>query len=690
MVLRPNLRTVIVAAYLAVGIVQALPQSSSAPAIGTKNSQVRVDVIATDRKDRYITDLSAADLQLWEDGKKQRIDSFQFGNTVPSQKEPDQCYTVLFFDLSHLGDAELSASRIAASDLLRISKKSSQVIAAMAFAGSLRLSQNFTSNSDALRYALDNLKSRVATSAGGSDSTMAAREALAIAAYNYASPDIFMALRNIADNVAEIDGRKILIVFGARFAMTAETRSELTAAINACNTANLAVYVIDARAVLRSQGANGFLHPVVFLIPFANGFQSNSSPSLGGSAPNGLNSSPSSQSSTEQLSFTPDKKVDPLQWIAEATGGFVARSAKNLVEAMQNIEDEQSGYYLIRYSPPPSAPGTCHSLKVKVLRGGVHARTRTGYCTTKPQDELAGTSVEKLLKAQTASTGAGNLTASMQLPYFFRSLNKARVDLTMDIAPSAIVLHKSKGNYAGSINILGVAYDGAGAVAAKFSDEVNLNLDSEGAFEQFGAQPYRYKTRFEIASGKYQVKVVFTSDGTRFGKLQMPLEIDDYDGSSLGLSSVVLSSDFHPIRAAKPVEFRSGELAGPAPLVSRGMEILPMGENIWRASEIYALYVEVYDRWLKEAFVEDGGGLKVRPPQIGLSVQVLNLQTGQKKLDTGFMNMQDYIESGNPAIPIALKLPLSNLITGHYRVYVRANDSRERLSPLHSADFEVK
>ena len=55
-----------------------------------------------------------------------------------------------------------------------------------------------------------------------------------------------------------------------------------------------------------------------------------------------------------------------------------------------------------------TAEGSCHTLKVKMNRGGLNVRSRSGYCNTKSTNVLEGTPVEKQLEARATGTAGGN------------------------------------------------------------------------------------------------------------------------------------------------------------------------------------------------------------------------------------------------------------------------------------------
>ncbi len=105
-----------------------------------------------------------------------------------------------------------------------------------------------------------------------------------------------------------------------------------------------------------------------------------------------------------------------LYQLAQGTGGFVIVNSNDLLGGMQKIAREQTEYYILGYAPPPSEEGTCHTLKVKVDRGGTVTRWRTGYCNVKPTDLLAGKPEEKQMENRVTGSQPGTIAASMLAP----------------------------------------------------------------------------------------------------------------------------------------------------------------------------------------------------------------------------------------------------------------------------------
>jgi hypothetical protein len=353
--------------------------------------------------------------------------------------------------------------------------------------------------------------------------------------------------------------------------------------------------------------------------------------------------------------------------LAAGTGGFVIHETNDLVGGMEKIGREQNEYYVLGYTPPESDEGSCHTLRVKVDRGGTEVRARTGYCNSKPQDMLAGNATEKDLETRAAAALTGNVAASMQLPYFYTAPNVARVNVAMEIATDNVKFEKQKGKYHSTINVLGLAYLPDGSVGARFSDAMKLDFEDKKQMEAFKDQPMHYENQFDVASGKYNLKVVFSSGGEGFGKVEMPLAVDPYDAKQFSMSGVALSkqvqraSDLGTGLDALLLEDR-------VPLIADGMQLVPYGSNHFKKSELAAFYVELYEPLLVT-------GDPNSPPVVAFQLRVLDGKTGDQKEDTGLMRVGLPKQAGSPTVPIAAKIPTASLTPGAYKVEIKAVDN---------------
>src|SRR5271155_1620695 len=366
-----------------------------------------------------------------------------------------------------------------------------------------------------------------------------------------------------------------------------------------------------------------------------------------------------------------------LYQLADGTGGFVILNTNDLLGGLQRIAKDQNQYYLLGYKPAISVEGSCHTLKVKVERGGTNVRARSGYCNVRPADLLAGNPIEKDLETRANGEMQGNVTAMMQAPFFYTSPNTARVHLAVEIPSAAIKFEKVKGKQHAAVNILGIAYKPDASIAARFSDTVNVDFDGKKEVEEFQKVPFRYENQFGIASGEYKLKVVFSSGNESFGKLETPLLIDPYLGKEFSISGLALSNNLR--RAADiSTDLDSQLLEDRPPLLVQGMQISPSASNQFKKTDTAAVYAELYEPHMKDP----------NPPEVAFELRIVERKTGEEKFH--FRNRVPKGNPGDPVIPLGLKLPVATLASGSYRVELRAIDSVGGASKTRTADFELE
>jgi VWFA-related protein len=724
---------------------QAQPAAEgSTPTIKTETRLVLVDTVVTDKKGNYIRDLTQKDFRVWEDNKEQIVKTFSAETDASAPSGEQRHYLILFFDNSTMNMTDQSQARAAALKFLDGNTGANRYIAIVNFGGTLQVAQNFTTDAERLKQAVRNISFSASSPNAGAASAQpvqtlpAGIPQVGNVQTNFGVRTLLLALRNMAKGLASVPGRKTLVLLSAGFPLNPadpnlpEQMSELTAAIDSCNKANVAIYPIDVRGLTTPLSAA----PELQIFPDASGgrlvsatlnFSDNgdSPPShllyvqkggsgggggagggghggatggtgaSGGRTSSGTSSGSrtntagsSSTSSVLNAPYSAAHTLVPqmsngtdarqvLYELAQGTGGFVIVNTNDLLGGLQKIAQEQTRYYLLGYTPPESDEGSCHTLRVKVDRGDTVVRSRTGYCNVRPTDLLAGKPVEKQLENQATGSQPGNIAASMLAPYFYTSANTARVNLAIEIPSSAIKFSKEKGKMHAEINVLGLAYKQDGTVAARFSDNVDLTFDGKSEVEEFAKKPYHYENQFEIASGQYDLKVAFSSGGESFGKLEMPLLVDAYDTKQFGLSALALSKELHPLSQVSS-GLDAALLEDRTPLVAQGVQIVPAGSDHFKKSDPATFYIEIYDPLLTSA----------TPPNVRVEIRVIDRKTGEQKVQLG--GPAPGVKAGDPVIALGVKLPMDKLAPGSYRLELKAADSAGNSTAARTADFEVE
>lgn len=364
--------------------------------------------------------------------------------------------------------------------------------------------------------------------------------------------------------------------------------------------------------------------------------------------------------------------------LAAGTGGFPIVNSNDLLGGLQKIGSEQDEYYLLGYAPVESPEGSCHVLKVTVVRGGTQVRARSGYCNVKPTDFLAGKPIEKDLEARATGTTPGTIAGTMEAPYFYTSADTAQVNLSMEIPSDSISFAKVKGKSHADVNFLGIAYGADNSVAARFSDTVTLDLDKNQLMRFLNA-PIRYQNQFEIAPGKYRLTIVVSAGGQGFGKYERALSIDAYDQKTFTMSAVVLSNTL--IRITDPAaDVESALLGDRMPLIVKGLEVVPSSSNHFKRTDNVILYAQIYD---PHAF-------DTNPPDIIAGYRLVDMKTGKNVFSSGPMDADMFRRNGNLIVPIRLNIPFKDVPPGSYRLDMQSEEEGGKTSPVRVAFFDVE
>ena len=169
------------------------------------------------------------------------------------------------------------------------------------------------------------------------------------------------AIESLATMLRSVPGRKSVIHFSSGITRTGqENQATLRAATDAANQADVSLYTMDARGLAA-------LPP--------GGDASSSSPSGTGIY---SGSAVASQVSSLQGSR------ETLAALATDTGGRTFYDLNDFTPAFEEVQKENSSYYLIGYSPTNThSDGRFRHIRVEVARPGLKVQARPGYFAPK-------------------------------------------------------------------------------------------------------------------------------------------------------------------------------------------------------------------------------------------------------------------------------------------------------------------
>jgi hypothetical protein len=219
----------------------------------------------------------------------------------------------------------------------------------------------------------------------------------------------------------------------------------------------------------------------------------------------------------------------------------------------------------------------------------------------------------------------------------------------------------------------------SGALNQRFIDIADIDSEGvEGHKRMFGnnlskVAPTRYETQLILPPGEYHLRVAL-SDGKRFGRSEIPLNIESYDGKALAISAVSLCKEIQNVSdqssqstAKLPANLADKLPRDYVPLVSNNIEFKITGNTQFKKDEILYAYFEVVQPLLE------------RDPSTNVQIQirVVDPKTGDVKSDPQPISAMAYWKSGSPVIPIGRGINIKDLPKGSYRLARRSSGRRE-------------
>jgi len=340
------------------------------------------------------------------------------------------------------------------------------------------------------------------------------------------------------------------------------------------------------------------------------------------------------------------------------------------------------GNYVLTYALPVSPEGSCHQIKIKVNRRNAFVFARSEYCNAKhsASDPLNGTMLGKQMESDLASVKDNKVDIKLLAIAFYADTQATRVHIALDW-PS-----KSLKRYSTMNGVLGMVFKKDGSLVTRFSDLAEYPSEEENRALNgvYVGNPNpatiatRYETQLILPPGEYDLRVVL-SDGTRFGRAEIPLTVDSYDENELAISKVALCKQIQDADAysAKLRGAWTAKLLGSyVPLVSRDIEFKPTASTRFKKRETLYTFFQIYEP-LPEATVQ-------------IQMRIVDLKTSEVKSDPESISATSYMKPGSSVIPIGRGMDISKFPNGSYRLDVQATDSTGKSTPWRSANFTVE
>lgn len=193
----------------------------------------------------------------------------------------------------------------------------------------------------------------------------------------------------------------------------------------------------------------------------------------------------------------------PMLHLAERTGGTAIRNTNNFDGALWNVGQDFDTFYSLGYRSPRGGDSKYHQIEVKVRRPGMRARHRSGY-VDKPQIERVAdrTLSSLLLEVEKNPLGVGIDFGPPQQ----KSRKEFIVPIIIRIPVRDLTLLPQGGSEQGKLTIFVAAQDEAGGISNLHELPLPLKFPSE-TLEKSRTSEIAYRTNLSLSPGTPKVAV---------------------------------------------------------------------------------------------------------------------------------------------------------------------------------------
>lgn len=542
---------------------------------------IQLDVTVVDQRGKVVSDLRPDEIEIYENGEKQKITNFSFVSSIRSSVTPAvvaeknavpvpqavlrpeqvrRTFAIVVDDLS-LSFESAYQTRRALKKFVDEQMVEGDLVAIIRTGAGVGALQQFTSDKRLLYAAIERVKwnpignggisafapieptfsEMTAAAAGDSaDAEEAGNAANAQRAFEDFQSSVFAtgtlgALKFIVQGMSELPGRKSVILFSDGFKIfeqdehgftqggrVAEFLQEL---VDVANRSSVVFYTIDARGLQYT----GFTA--------ADKITDTSAESMNAKMAERRN----------QLSDT----QAGLAYLAEETGGIAVKNSNDLSGGVRRVLDDQS-YYLIAYEPDAdtfdAAKRKYNKIEVKVLRNGLSARYRSGFFNV--ADKVvsnAPVSQTPLVQLQAALTSPFAVNGiSLRLNALFGNDTKdgPYVRSLLHIDGKGLKFTDEKdGTKKAVFDVWAASFGDNGQPVDQIGKTYTLIVKPE-TYNRMIDEGFVYHFTFPVKKpGAYQYRVAIRDTlGEKIGSASQFIEVPDLKKNRLILSSLVLES----------------------------------------------------------------------------------------------------------------------------------------------------
>jgi VWFA-related protein len=551
------------------------PPAEDGDVVKITTALIQLDVTVTDRSGKVIPDIRPDELEVYENGVKQKLTNFSFVSNLRTREEPAtnrstttrvalppapvrpeqvrRTIAIVVDDLT-LSFESTHFVRNALKNFIEKQMQEGDLIAIIRTGAGIGSLQQFTNDKRQLYAAVEKVRynplgtgrigafAPVEAKIQGSEAPEAQpgerTEAGIQKEFEGFREAVFAtgtlgAVNYVVRGMQDLPGRKSIMLLSDGFRLFQEDAlgfresgrvyQSLQRLIDLANRASVVIYTMDGR----------------------------------GLQPTGLTAQDSSAGYTfqELLGKSAERSAmlsdtqDGLKQLAKKTGGFAIINNNDLSGGIRKILDDQS-YYLVAYEPDDETfdPRTrrFNNLEIKVTRPGALVRYRSGFFGVSDEKIVkpVQTTGQRLVTALTSPFAVNEINLRLNA-LFYNSTRSGNVVRSLIHIPAQDLKFTDEpdGTKKVEMDVVAAGFGGNGSVVDKLQKTYTLNMTKE-RYEQVMNRGFVYDFSFPVDKpGAYQLRIAIRDHGSdRIGSANQFVEVPNIRKGRLTLSGVVLEN----------------------------------------------------------------------------------------------------------------------------------------------------
>ena len=535
---------------------------------------VQVDAVVT-KDGKLVTNLTANDFEIYEDGKQQTITSFAWISNVPNTTpvardknqdnnqpdgppaariNPNDPHRTLAFVVDDLGMSAESMGQVRRQLRKFVAEQlqPNDLMAIIRTGGELGALQQFTNDRRLLYRAMDRLRWNPCSRIGLTVFRPLGQEIDPQGGGCGGSPNAYggtgKALRFIIDNMAELPGRKSMILMSDDIPRETQDPNltggdSLSDMIGTNSIGDPFGNTRDWSGMLYKIAEKAIRASVIIYSVDTQGLQYTGETAADSFQGSDFRKIPTAR--TDLAGFRSrilSARREGGEMIARQTGGFQIRNSNSF--RLDDIVDDQSGYYLIGYRPTDETFNRkFHHIKAKVKRSGMSLRTRFGFLGISEEEakrkkhtlrDITNLALASPFAAQDVNLDIASIYASDKN-------NAAVVRSFVYLDAKDLTFNLVDGRQQASLDLHGVIFGDNGAIVQQLTHTATISLSQS---DYALALNYGMQLTFDMPvkrPGAYQVRIAARDrSSARIGSAGQFVAVPNLNNKMFATSGVVL------------------------------------------------------------------------------------------------------------------------------------------------------